>query len=138
MAFYFQPSIVLTSTDFTLYAVGSFNDLPRCGTEYLRYYHCPALLFAFLPINGGVCKVVLTQTLAEKAFYFQPSIVLISTYFTLYAVGLFNDLPKCGTEYLRYYHCSALLIAFLPINGGVCKMVLTDTCRSLSLYYCGT
>ena len=66
------PSIVLISKDFTLYAAGSINDLQQCKTEYLGYYHCPASLFAFLPITGGICEVVLTQTQNEKALELCP------------------------------------------------------------------
>ncbi len=60
------PSIVLISGDFTMYATGSFNDLQKCRTKYLSYYHCPSL-FAFLPISGGVCEVVQTQTVYKNA-----------------------------------------------------------------------
>ncbi len=61
------PSIVLISADFTMYATGSVNDLQKCRTEYLSYYHCLSSLFAFLPITGGVCKVVLTQRVHKHA-----------------------------------------------------------------------
>jgi len=66
------PSIVLISKDFALYAVGQLTDLQRCKTEYLHLYHCPASLFAFLPITGGVCEVVLTQKDASKALSLCP------------------------------------------------------------------
>ena len=66
------PSIVLISTDFTLYAAGSVNDLQRCKTAYQRQYNCPAALFAFLPMTGGVCEVMLTQARGEKALEFCP------------------------------------------------------------------
>ena len=66
------PSVVLISGDFTLFAAGSFSDLQRCKTEYLHSYHCPASLFAFLPITGGVCEVVLTQQNATKALELCP------------------------------------------------------------------
>ena len=37
----FKPSIVLISTDFTLYSTVSATDLERCKTTYLHYHHCP-------------------------------------------------------------------------------------------------
>ena len=66
------PSIVIISKDFKLYAAGSSSDLKQCRSEYLSYYHCPASLFAFLPISGGVCEVVLTQKHSEKALSLCP------------------------------------------------------------------
>ncbi len=66
------PSIVLISKGFTVYAAGSRSDLQQCKSEYLSYYHCPASLFAFLPITGGICEVVLTQTQSEKALSLCP------------------------------------------------------------------
>ncbi len=66
------PSIVLISADISLCATGSLSELSQCRTEYLSYYHCPASLFAFLPITGGVCEVVLTQTADEKALELCP------------------------------------------------------------------
>ncbi len=66
MSLNLPPSIVLISKDFTVHSAGHVTDLQRCKTEYLHLYHCPASLFAFLPITGGVCEVVLTQTDASK------------------------------------------------------------------------
>ena len=66
------PSVVLVSSDFTLFATGSLSDLQRCRTESLHHYHCPASLFAFLPITGGICEVVLTQQNATKALELCP------------------------------------------------------------------
>ena len=66
------PSLVLISKDFTFYATASVTDLERCKTTYLHYYHCPAALFAFLPVTGGVCEVVLTQENNTKALELCP------------------------------------------------------------------
>ncbi len=62
MSLNLPPFIVLISKDFTVYSAGHITDLQRCTTEYLHLYYCPASLFAFLPVTGGVCEVVLTQT----------------------------------------------------------------------------
>ena len=48
------------------------SDLLKCRTEYRHLYHCPAYLFAFLPVTGGICEVVLTQTDASKALSLCP------------------------------------------------------------------
>ncbi len=72
MSLNLPPSIVLISKDFTVYSVGHVADLQRCKTEYLHLYHCSASLFAFLPITGGVCEVVLTQTDASRALSICP------------------------------------------------------------------
>jgi len=66
------PSVVLVSKDFSLYATGHLSDLQKCKSEYLHLYHCPASLFAFLPITGGICQVVLTQKIASKALSLCP------------------------------------------------------------------
>ena len=66
------PSIVLVTKDFSLYAAGSVTDLQHCKSTFLHHYHCPASLFAFLPITGGVCEVVLTQDNHEKALELCP------------------------------------------------------------------
>ncbi len=62
MSLNLPPSIVLISKDFKVYSAGHITDLQRCKTEYLHLYHCAASLFAFLPITGGDCEVVLSQT----------------------------------------------------------------------------
>ena len=67
-----QPSVVLIAKDFSLHAVGHLSGLLKCRTEYRDMYHCPAYLFAFLPIAGGICEVVLTQTDASKALSLCP------------------------------------------------------------------
>ena len=66
------PSVVLIAKDFSLYAVSHMSALQKCRTEYHHLYHCPAYLFAFLPITGGICEVVLTQTDASKALSLCP------------------------------------------------------------------
>ena len=72
MSLNLPPSIVLISLDYSLYATGTVGDLQHCQSEYLHYYHCPASQFAFLPITGGVCEVVLTQKNASKALSLCP------------------------------------------------------------------
>ncbi len=72
------PSIVLISADFAMYATGSVTDLQKCRTEYLSYFHCPAYLFAFLPITGGVCEVVLTQKVHKHALELCPYTTLVN------------------------------------------------------------
>ncbi len=67
-----SPSIVLISADISLYSADSLSHLSQCHTEYLSYYHCLASLFEFLPITGGVCEVVLTQTADEKVLELCP------------------------------------------------------------------
>ena len=71
-----QPSIALISLDYKLYATGSHTDLQQCRTEFLNHYHCPASLFAFLPLTEGVCEVVLIQNATEKALSLCPYITL--------------------------------------------------------------
>lgn len=66
------PSVVLISTDYSLYAVGHLMDLQRCKSEYLSLYHCPASLFAFLPLTGKGCEVALAQKNASKALSLCP------------------------------------------------------------------
>ena len=66
------PSIVVISTDFTLYATASVAELQRCKTSTIEHFYCPASLFAFLTITGGVCEVVLTQADATKALELCP------------------------------------------------------------------
>ena len=65
-------SVVLISTDYSLYAIGHLMDLQRCKSEYLSLYHCPASLFAFLPLTGKVCEVTLSQKNASKALSLCP------------------------------------------------------------------
>ena len=58
MTFHLPPSKVLIFKDVSLYSVNLVSDLLKCQTEYLHLYHCPANIFAFLPINNvGVCGV---------------------------------------------------------------------------------
>lgn len=71
------PSVVLVAKDFSLYAVGDLSDLQKCRTEYRQLYHCPAYLFAFLPVTGEVCEVVLTQADASKALSLCPYTQLV-------------------------------------------------------------
>lgn len=66
------PSMVLISKDFTVYAEGSVADLNKCKQEYYHNYHCPASLFAFLPITGGICEVEITLVNATKALALCP------------------------------------------------------------------
>ncbi len=72
MSLNLPPSIVLISKDFTVYSASHITDLQRRKTKYLHLYHCPASLFAFLPLTGGVCEVVLTQTDASKVLSVCP------------------------------------------------------------------
>ncbi len=65
-------SVVLIRKDFSLFATSQFSDLGACKTEHHDLYLCSASLFAFLPLTGGVCEVVLTQTDASKALKLCP------------------------------------------------------------------
>lgn len=60
-------TVVLIRNDLSLYATGQPSDLGSCKTEYHNLYFCSASLFAFLPLTGGICEVVLTQSDASKA-----------------------------------------------------------------------
>lgn len=66
------PTVVLIAKDFSLYAVTRLSDLQKCRTEYHHLYHCPAYLFAFFPVTGGICEIVLTQTDASRALSLCP------------------------------------------------------------------
>ncbi len=59
-------SVVLIRKDFSLFATSQFSDLGACKTEHHDLYLCSASLFAFLPLTGGACEVLLTQTDASK------------------------------------------------------------------------
>lgn len=65
-------SLVLVVSDFSLYSIGNMNDLKLCKSSYLHQYHCSASLFAFLPIEGGVCEAVLTRANASDALNLCP------------------------------------------------------------------
>ncbi len=65
-------SVVLIRKDFSLFATSQFSDLGTCKTEHHDLYLCSASLFAFLPLTGGACEVVLTQTDAYKALELCP------------------------------------------------------------------
>ncbi len=65
-------SIVLIRKDFSLFTTSQFSDLGACKTEYHDLNLCSVSLFAFLPLKGGVCEVVLTQTDASKALELCP------------------------------------------------------------------
>ncbi len=60
-------SVVLVRSDFSLYATGPFSDL-----QYQHLFFCSASLFAFLPVTGAICEVVLTQIDASKALEICP------------------------------------------------------------------
>ena len=61
------------SADVSLYSVNLVSDLLKWKTEYLHLYHCPANIFAFLPINNaGVCEIELNQKDASKALELCP------------------------------------------------------------------
>ncbi len=65
-------SVVLIRKKKSLFATGQFSGLGACKTEHHDLYLCSASLFAFLPLTGGVCEVVLTQTDAYKAVELCP------------------------------------------------------------------
>ena len=107
------PSIVLISADFSLYAAGSVNDLQHCKTTYLHYYYCPASLFAFFPITGGVCEVVLTQANSEKALELCP-------YTTVAPKPLFH---KTFFSHHYFFFTRPFYISILCPEGTVYKEV---------------
>ena len=67
-----QSSLVLVAEDFSVYATAQREDLNQCHTSYYQLYHCIASLFAFRPLIGDVCEVVLTQEVAKNAIKICP------------------------------------------------------------------
>ncbi len=67
MIMYLPASVVFIRKYFSLFVTIQFSDPGACKTEHHDLYLCSASLFAFLPLTGGVCEVVLTQTDASKA-----------------------------------------------------------------------
>ncbi len=65
-------SVLLIRKDFPLFATSQFSDLGACKADYHDLYLCSASLFASLPLTGGVCEVVLTQTDASKTLELCP------------------------------------------------------------------
>ena len=65
-------SLVLVAKDYSFYAIGRLEDLAECSSSFLNLYHCSASLFAFLPISGGICEVMLTRPNASEALALCP------------------------------------------------------------------
>ena len=65
-------SLVLVAEDFSVYATAQREDLAQCHTSYHQLYHCIASLFAFRPLIGDICEIILTQEVAKSAIQFCP------------------------------------------------------------------
>ena len=65
-----------------------------------------------------------------------PSLVLISKDYAVYASTALTELGSCRSSFVRTYHCSASLFAFLPVSGGVCELALTHQLASNALSLC--
>ena len=101
------PSIVVISADFALYATASLAELQRCKTASVQEYFCPASLFAFLPVTGGICEVVLTQVDARKALELCP-------YTTLSTKPLFH---KTFFHHHYFLFTTPIYISIICPNG---------------------
>ena len=108
-----SPSMVLISKDFTVYAEGSVTDLEHCKQEYYHNYHCPASLFAFLPITGGICEVEITLMNATKALSLCP-------YKTLVTKPLFH---KAFFNYHYFYFTKPFYVSIVCPEGTTYKQV---------------
>ncbi len=71
-------SVVLAHRDFSVYATGRLWDSKGCSTESFSLYFCSASLFSFLPLTGGACEVIFTQSDAMKALSTCPYRQLVS------------------------------------------------------------
>lgn len=67
-----QSTLVLVAEDFSVYATAQREDLSKCHTSYHQLYHCIASLFAFRPLIGDICEVILTHEKAQDAIQFCP------------------------------------------------------------------
>ena len=101
------PSIVVISADYSLYATASLAELQQCKTASVQDYFCPALLFVFLPVTGGICKVVLTQVGARKALELCP-------YTTLLTKPLFH---KTFLHHHYFFFTKPIYISIICPNG---------------------
>ncbi len=70
-------SVVLVNRDYILHATGLISELDTCRTEHLNQYICSASHFAFLPVTGGDCEVMLTQSDASKGVEVCPCHYLV-------------------------------------------------------------
>ena len=102
------PSIVVISADYSLSATASLAELQQCKTASVQDYFCPALLFAFLPVTGGICKVVLTQVGARKALELCPYTTLLTNHY--------STKPSCTTT--TFLHQTYLHLHHLEYHTG--------------------
>lgn len=65
-------TMVLIAEDFSVFTTASKKSLDHCVAPSLRHYHCDATMFAFRPIVGNVCEVVLTRATTVDALLACP------------------------------------------------------------------